>query len=92
MAEAMACKTLFKVLTVWLALILLLMAVSGCAPRASEEDVSSDELVDSTVASQEDSGLPTYEWMPSMGEEIPSETRFGDGDYGKKEELSDVES
>lgn len=92
MAEAMACRTLVKIFTAWVSLILLLTAVSGCAPRSPDGDASSEEMIDSTASLEENGGLPTYEWEPSTGEEIPSETRFGDGDYGKKEGLSDVEA
>ena len=45
-----------------------------------------------TVALREESELPTYERDSSEKEwKIPSETRFGEGDYGKKEDLSDVQ-
>ena len=73
-------------------LTLLLMAVSGCAPRAEENDSASAEKGMTTVALREESELPTYERDSSEKEwKIPSETRFGEGDYGKKEDLSDVQ-
>ena len=89
-AEAMDCKiSLVKVLIAGLILTLLLMAVSGCAPKSNEEEslTSADE---NTTEITQKAGLPTYERNPSK-EDVPSETRFGDGDYGKREELSDVE-
>ena len=85
-----------KLLTALLALSLLL-AASGCAliEKKPEDTTAATEatsdLSTETTTPEEDGrgGLPTYE-RDTTEEKIPSETKFGDGELGRKEELSDV--
>ena len=91
----MACRTLWvKLLTAALSLTLVL-AASGCAP-VWEEKETAETTADSVSteittgsAEKEAPTLPTYERNP-QDDRVPSETRFGEGDYGTKEELKDV--
>ena len=75
-----------------LALILMALMLVGMVPFALFADETSGDATDTeTTTPDEDGrgGLPTYE-RDTTEEKIPSETKFGDGELGRKEELSDV--
>ena len=90
----MACRTFWvKLMTAALSLTLAL-AASGCTPVQEEETAETTAVSVSTEittesAEEEAPTLPTYERNPDENR-VPSETRFGAGDYGTKEELQDV--
>ena len=80
-----------KALVAALALLLLTLAAVGCAPTEDQAADSTNSVATDTVttAAPARDTLPTYE-RDTSEKDIPSETKFGEGELGKKEELSDV--